>query len=141
MACSRESVPAFILRPARSRRLLVWLTVSHATAVAGVLTLPIGAAGRVAALVALALHAFWRRPRELGRLVAAADGSWSLPDLDAVGLRVSAASQLSATWVELRLEGPGRRCAALLGRDQLSASEWRQLRARIRLDLGAGRLS
>lgn len=141
MRCSNESARAFILRPGRSRRLVVWLLASHATAVAGILTLPIGVVGRAGALLLVVLHAVWRRPRSVPRIVAGDRGTWSVPELGLTGLVVSPASAVSPSLIELALDGAGGRIVVLLCRDQLSASVWRQLQARVRLDLGRPRLS
>jgi len=141
MPCSHESARAFILNPARSRWLVLWLAASHVTAVAGVLTLPIATVERVAALLAIAAHAYWQRPRTVGRVVAAAGGRWSLPDRGCSGLKVSAGSRVGAVCVVLRLQGVDRGHRVLLLRDQLSAAAWRQLAARVRLDLATTRLS
>ncbi len=140
MPCSHESARAFILNPARSRWLLLWLAASHVTAVAGVLALPIAAVERAAALLVIAAHACWQRPRAVGRVVAAPGGRWSLPDRGSTGLRISAGSRVGAVCIVLRLEGVHRHSVVLL-RDQLGAAAWRQLAARVRLDLTAARLS
>jgi hypothetical protein len=141
MRCSHESVRAFILRPGRSRRLIVWFLASHATAVAGILTLPIDIAGRAGALLLVALHAAWRWPRSVSRIVAADRGTWSLPELGHTDLVVANATTVSTSLIELVLDGADGRVVVLLCRDQLSASAWRRLQARVRLDLGRAGLS
>ena len=141
MQCSDESVRAFILRPGRSRRLIAWFLASHATAIAGILTLPIGVVGRAGALLLVVFHAVWHRPRSAPRIVAGDRGTWSVPELGLTGLAVSPTTAVSASLIELALDGAGGRIVVLLCRDQLSASAWRRLQARVRLDLGRPGLS
>lgn len=141
MPCSHESARAFILNPAPSRWLLLWLAAAHATAAAGVLTLPIGVLERAAALLVIAAHAYWQRPRAVGRIVAASGGQWSLPDRGCSGLRVCAGTRAGPVCIVLRLRGVERRHRVVLLRDQISAVAWRQLAARVRLDLTKTRLS
>jgi len=120
---------------------MLWLAVSHVTAAAGVLALPIATLERAAALLVIAVHAYWQRPRAVGRVVAAPGGRWSLPDRGCSGLRVAAGSRVGSACIVLRLQGADRRHVVVLLRDQLSAAAWRQLAARVRLDLTTARLS
>jgi len=130
--CSPVSAGALILKPAPSRLLLAWRLASHSVAIAGVLSLPLGAMTHVGLIVAILIHARLRRAVRVGTIIVTADGDWALPELRLTNLRPSATTRYSGGWVDLRLHGETGEEAVLLLYDQLGREDWCRLQARLR---------
>lgn len=109
---------------------------THAAAAGGILSLPVGASAKALLLVALAAHAWWRRPARPARVVRSREGFWALPDARCAGLRLDTATRFGVWWAELHLVGGRARARVLLLKDQLSPEAWRQLQAALRWDVG-----
>jgi toxin CptA len=138
-----------VLRPGFSRRLAVFLGLSHAAALLAVLGLPIAwywRAGFGAAVLASlarqsALHLLHRAPSAVREAVWAAEGAWTIT----LGSgRTVDASLLRSTFVSTSLVvlnfrcGRWRRHALVLLPDNLEANLLRRLRVRLRIAGGHG---
>ncbi len=133
---STVSGTAIVLRPERSRSLLLWWAALHLLlAVALLLAAPPAALMLLLGGV-LALHSAWRLPGDAPPvLLRRRDGTWTVPHRGHGRLHVAAGSVLGGSWVRLVLVDQRRRLVVILLRDQFEAEVWRVLQARLRQTL------
>lgn len=112
--------------------LLAWFVSTHVLAAFGVLYLPIAWISQAGLLLALAAHAYLRRPSLPECIVRNRQGLWSLPESGHSGLSLSPASRRASWWVELRLVGADGTYRRLLCRDQVAPEDWRVLQLVLR---------
>jgi hypothetical protein len=126
----------FILRPKRSRWLMLWWLALHLVVSLGVIALGLGALATCFAAAALGAHGVLRAPRRTAVLLRRRDGTWALPDAGLDRLRLGRGTRYGSLWMELVLvaDSPNRKrkTAILLLRDQVDAESWRRLQAQLR---------
>jgi hypothetical protein len=128
---SSASAPILVLRPKRSRLLILWWLGLHA--------LLLGAAAlvgwpwwcRALAMLAVGGHALGRWPATPGLLLVASDGSCSVPELGLHWLEPAPGTRLTAYWISLSLGKGRRRRDILLWVDQIDTTSWVRLTARL----------
>jgi hypothetical protein len=84
------------------------------------------------ALVAVACHAYARRPRKPERLVIRADGRVELPERGLVGLELGERTRYTSAWVRLDVRGSGHAQDWVLLADQVNPETWRTLQVALR---------
>jgi hypothetical protein len=108
-----------------------WVAV-HLLAGAALLAADVAAWLAAAALGALAVHAFVRRPAAcLATIVCRTDGRFDLPGIGRTGLALGMNSVVTHAWVKLALADGGATLHILLVRDQVDDATWRRLLARL----------
>lgn len=125
---SSRSDAVFVPRTSRSRlEAALWLA-QHAVAGAALTATGLPFYVKCVLACAVAVSAWWARPRRCSRVVIACDGSWALPD-EALQQQVpEPASCYTRWWVRLRLRGPdGRRRVRCLWCDSFDRDDWRRL--------------
>lgn len=124
-------MPAIVLRPRPSRRLLVWWVALHLLLAAAALLVAAPGWAKLLLLGVVAAHGLRRRPgRPPERVELGADGLWVCPGLGPEPLRLGPKSRFARGWVRLvdRSGAPD----LLLLEDQLEAAEWARLSALLR---------